>query len=174
MSIIKSNLKKSFKILLDSNDASSFTGSHFNALYSIDLTKILADPEDFKKAYNCTVSFRSRQGASGTTGLTQNTVYLLALDFQKGFTALSSTQTNNIVGIVPVNNDFTTYTSTTANPYFDCKDSDNAPFMLKDLQSVVSVRLTLLLASGGFFNPTNDATVNNNTRYVCVITLKEM
>ena len=35
---MNSNIKKTFKILLDSNNTSSYDGGQFNALYYIDLT----------------------------------------------------------------------------------------------------------------------------------------
>ena len=48
MSIIEKKYKKTFSIVLNAWDLTSWTGSQFNATFPVDLTKIL-DPDDFAK-----------------------------------------------------------------------------------------------------------------------------
>ena len=175
MSIIKSNLKKTFKIVLDSNQTASFTGNQFDATYTVDLTKILPDQEDFTKPYEMTFMFRSRAGTATTTLLDQSTVYTLCVDLGKGFNVISSTPSRNIVGIIPVNNDFTAYTTTVCPTFWDCKASDNDSVLIRDLTSITNIKVTVIRANDNtVFNPTNDATINTATKYVCVLSFKQL
>ncbi len=43
--------KKSFKIVLDSNNTDSWTGSLYKANYYLDLTQIIQNNDDFFKSY---------------------------------------------------------------------------------------------------------------------------
>ena len=175
MSIIKSNLKKTFKIVLDSNQTASFTGNQFDATYTVDLTKILPDQIDFERPYEMTFMFRSRAGTGLTTLLDQSTVYTLCIEMGKGFNVISSTPSRNIVGILPVNNDFTAYTSTNCPSFWDCKASDNESVLIRDLTGVTNIRLTVIRAdTNNVFNSINDGTVNTNTKYICVLSLKQL
>jgi len=110
MSIINSDLKKTFKIVIDSNVAASFTGNQFDATFIVDLTKILTQAEDYKRPYEMTFALRSNAGTATTTGLDQSNVHLLCIELNKGFNVYYYPQNRNIVGILPVSNDFTAYT----------------------------------------------------------------
>ena len=57
---MNNKVKKTFKILLDSNHGASYSGGQFNALYYIDLTKLLTKQEDFEKPYLIYCTFKSR------------------------------------------------------------------------------------------------------------------
>ena len=45
------NSIKSFKIVLDPNDITSYTGTGYNNNYNIDLTRIIRNKEDYNKNY---------------------------------------------------------------------------------------------------------------------------
>src|ERR1700722_15819136 len=105
MSIINSDLKKTFKIVLDSNVAASFTGNQFDATFTVDLTKILTDLDDYKRPYEMTFAFRSIAGTATTTRLDQSNVHLLCIDLNKGFNVYYYPQNRNIAGSLAVTND---------------------------------------------------------------------
>ena len=93
----------------------------------------------------------------------------------KGFNVISSTPSRNIVGIIPVNNDFTAYTTTVCPAFWDCKASDNDSVLIRDLTSITNIRLTVVRANDNtIFNPTNDGTINTATKYVCVLSFKQL
>ena len=175
MSIINKGLKKVFKVVLDSSKTSNFTGLQFDANYIIDLSKMLVCDEDYDKTYYMSFSFRSRSGAPATTGLGMNTVYSLCIDLGKGYNTLSANMNRNHVGIIPIGNDFTSYTSTVCPTFFDAKEADNAPILIKNVRSLTSIRLTVVNnTTDAVFNSANDGTINTNTAYVCILTFTEI
>ena len=175
MATIPQNLKRVFKIYLDSNKTTSFSGIQFDATYIVDLTKVLTVDADFDKTYNMSFAFRSRSGNAATTGLTMNDVYSLNLELGKGFNTYTANMNRNAVGIIPINNDFTAYTSTACPSFWDAKDSDNAPITVKNVRNVNTIRLTVVnTTTDAIFNAINDNTINTNTKYVCILTFTEV
>src|ERR1700722_6943534 len=84
---------------------------------------------------------------------------------------LSVLMVRNIVGILPVSNDFTAYTSTVCPTYWDCKSSDNDSSLIRELNGVTSIRLTVYESVlGTVFNAANNAGINTTTKYVCILT----
>ena len=120
----RKEIKKTFSIVLNAWDHTSWTGAQFNATFPIDLTKIL-DPEDFAKTYEMRFTFRTRRTNAAGDIDPATSVYHLAINFNKGFTSQSFTQQYNIVGIVPVSNETTAYTAINNPNYFDAKPHDN-------------------------------------------------
>lgn len=167
--------KKIFKIVLDSNDTSSFTGLQFDAQFPIDLNQIIFDAEDFDKAYEMTVRFVSRSGDPAITSLSMASTYTLHINLGKGIATYKNKNSRPLCAVLSLVNDFTAYTSTVAPPYFDTKDSDNAPMMVPNLRNITSVGLNVIQSSNNTtYNASNVTTVNTNTKYICVLTLKEM
>ena len=169
-SIISSSItgNLTYFLLLDSNNTSSYDGSQFNALYYIDLTKILTKQEDFNKSYVMYCSFRSRSDIIANNQITNNDVYLLTVDLFKGLNIYQyNNRSGNPVFIVPVS-----YSSETATPqtFFDLKDYDSRPVLIPDLNNISKIYLNLSLAST---NSTFSPTVNAFSRYVCMLTFIE-
>lgn len=175
MATIPHNVKRVFKVYLDSNKTSSFSGNQFDASYIVDLTKILTVDADFDKTYNMSFAFRSRSGNVAITGLSMNDVYSLNIELGKGLNTYTANMNRNAVGIIPINNDFTAYTSTSCPSFWDAKDSDNSPITVKNVRNVNVIRLTVAnTTTDAIFNATNDNTINTNTKYVCVLTFTEV
>src|ERR1700722_4147495 len=168
MSSIKSELKKTFKVVLDSNQTSSFSGNQFDATFQVNLSQILTEADDYKRPYEMTFAFRSIKGTATTTGLDMFNVHLLCIDLNKGFNVYYYPQNKNVVGILSVSNDFTAYTATVCPTFWDCKSSDNDSVLVRDLTGLTSIRLTVYESvAGTIFNVINNPTVNTNTKYVC-------
>ena len=168
MSIITKD-DNSIKIILDSNNASSFSGRQFDAVFNLDFNRILMKQEDYDRSYLVTFYFRTAESAHATSTLTGNDVYQLALDFGKGINCVYDRNQFNVVGLINLQTGITT-----ANASFAVStESDNFPFIVKNLRNVSSCRLTLLKSSNNtVFNAANDTTINNASKYVCVVTLK--
>lgn len=161
-------IKKTFKILLDSNHGASYSGTQFNASYYIDLTKLLTNQEDFNKSYLMYCTFKSRADIIANNQITSNDVYYLTIDLYKGFNLYQyNNRSGNTVYVVPVSVSAETATQQT---YFDMKDYDNMPVLITDLNNVSKIYLNLSLAStSSTFAPTAPA----NSRYACLLTFVE-
>lgn len=167
--------KKIFKIVLDSNDTTSYNGLQFDAQFPVDLNQIIFDAEDFDKAYEMTVRFVSRSGDPAVTLLTMASTYTLHINLGKGISTYKNKNGKPICAVLSLVNDFTAYTSTVAPPYFDTKDSDNAPIMVPNLRNITNIGLNVIQTStNATFNASNNATINTNTKYICVLTFKEI
>lgn len=170
MSIIP-NAKNQFKIILDSNNTASYSGRQFDATYSLDFNRIVMNQEDYDRPYLMTFYYKGVEAAHATTGLTGNEVFQLALDFGKGLNCVYNRNQLNIVGLLQLQSGVTT---ANASSMF-ALESDNAGVILRNLRGISSCRLTVVQSSNNIvFNATNDTTINNASRYVCVITLTEL
>ena len=79
------SIKKSFKIILNSNDTDSWNGSLYRANYYIDLNQIITDSNDFRKSYYMYCSFISQAADIVNNNITPANVYTLHIDMGKGF-----------------------------------------------------------------------------------------
>ncbi len=165
---MNNKVKKTFKILLDSNHGASYNGPQFNATYYTDLTKILNNAEDFNKSYLMYCAFKSRADTVANNQITNNEVYYLTIDLFKGLNLYQyNNRSGNTVYIVPV---LFTNEAVSVQTYFDMKDYDNMPILINDLKSVSKIYLNLSLAStSSTFSPTAPA----NSRYSCLLTFVE-
>ena len=164
---MENKIKKTFKILLDSNYAASYSGTQFSALYYIDLTKLLTKQSEFDKSYLMYCTFKSASNTIANNQITNNEVYLLTIDLYKGLSLYQySNRSGNPVFIVPV-----TFSSETATQqtYFDMKDYDNMPVFIPDLNNVSKIYLNLSVASTN----TTFTNVNAFSKYVCLLTFVE-
>lgn len=159
----------SIKVVLDSNNTTSFSGRQFDAVYTLDFNRIVMKQEDFDRPYLVTFYFRTAESAHATNTLTGNDTYQVALDFGKGLNTVYDRNQYNVVGLLGLSEGITT-----ANASFAYStESDNFPFVVKNLRNVNSCRLTVLKSSNNtVFNAADNATINNATKYVCVVTLK--
>src|ERR1700722_6108589 len=177
MSIIKSNLKKTFKIVLNCIQTASWTGKQFDAFYIIDLSKILTDPEDYNKAYSMTFALGVGRLNALVTFVAPSTSFSLAIDLCKGFNTVSNLQQYNIVGFIPISNDYTLYSSASGlcPSVLDAKCPDNEPILYRDIKGLTTIRLTMINNNTGImFNPTDSSTINAISPYVCILTFKQL
>ena len=168
-----SDIKKTFKIVCNVYDVNSWTGNQHDAFYSVDLSKIITDPGDFKKPYEMTFALRSRKGAPANSQINMSKDFELAVDICKGYTAQTYGQTFNIVGIVPVANDFTAQVSgASSSTYLDARPHDNVPVVFPNIDGITAIRLTLINSSTNLaFDPVG---FYNLTRYVCILSFKQL
>jgi hypothetical protein len=103
-------LQTDFKIILNSSDTSSYTGTKFNAFYNVDLKQILRNDVYFDKSYLMTFQVRTTTDST----LTGSKVYLFSALLNNGSASTSVFQSNlayQAQGILGVMNDqLQTYT----------------------------------------------------------------
>ena len=73
------SIQTDFKIILNSYDTSTYTGSKFNAFYNLDLKQILHNDNMFDKSYKMTFQFKSTLDA-----LNAQKIYLASLLLSNG------------------------------------------------------------------------------------------
>lgn len=165
--ISNKEVKRTFKIFLDSNRSNSFSGGLFNANYYIDLTHIIFNDNDFNKSYYMYISFVSRPSIDiGATGLDLSNVYTLHIDMGKGLNIYQFNQVKNVSAIVPIS-----YIPTAAPlAYFNLTDNLQKPVFIQDIRNISYITLNLI-------NTTNNTTFSPNTpanfSYVCSLTFIE-
>jgi len=176
MSIIPTNVKRSFKVVLNSNDTTSWSGPHqYNATYAVNIAQIVADPLLLDKVYNVTFNFKSRTSTTANANLSTANTYSLNLRLNNsGVTTTASTINGaSIVGMLDLVPDFASnLASGTALPLMlSASDGDNGPFQVTSLRNLSSIYLRVIR------NVTDDiyqaGSSDALTRYVCVLTFTE-
>ena len=166
--ISSKEVKRTFKIFLDSNRTNSYIGPQFNATYFIDLTHIIFDDKDFDKSYYMSCDFISRADTIANNGINSNNVYSLHIDAGKGLNIYQYNQTKNSSFLVPVSVSLETAIPQT---YFNLQAINQLPVFFQNIRNLSNLTLNLI-------NTTNNSTftgsgVDANLRYVCVLTFVE-
>ena len=182
MRIAQMPLKKSFKIVLDTNNTASYSGEQFNARFTVDLNQIIREPWRMKRSYKMTFSFRSISSTFAVSGVSSTKLYKLHIDLGKGTpTIYQYNQTRSPSGIVGVSNDGVgVYTNVAAAAAFDIpsyfmsRPADNDPVFINDLSNVNIININLIDPTSGTFNSADNATINTATKYICVLNFEEV
>tara|TARA_R110002126_G_scaffold230314_1_gene375120 strand:+ start:13999 stop:14589 length:591 start_codon:yes stop_codon:yes gene_type:complete len=182
MRIAQMPLKKSFKVVLDTNNTASYSGSQFDARFTVDLNQIIREPWRMKKSYLMTFSFRSISATFAVSGVTSTKLYKLHIDIGKGTpTIFQYNATRAPAGIVGVSNDGVgVYTNVAAASafdipcYFNARPADNDGVFVNDLLGINGINLNLIDPTTGTFNSADNATINTNTKYICVLNFQEL
>lgn len=168
-----------YKIVLDSYDTSSFTGTQFNATYYIDFNKFITNQEDFNKSYKLNVSITSVSSYTADSELIPTTnLYYYSANFSKQLT-LNATFTNTrkpITGVLRFENNADAYISTTAgaNSVYQTKQNikvDNGPFFLNNLNNINNITFQVFKGSDNtIFSPAD----NTKSKYIVILTLEQV
>lgn len=162
---------KIFKVALCSDNTASWSGFQMDANYTIDLKTINPDLVDYDKPYKVTFNFKSISATSANSSLTMTKIYALCLDFGKGYNTYQYRQGKNYSGLLTLVNDFTVYTSTACNIFFDTKETDNAPLYLPNIQNINNIRLNVIDVSDNSTLPdANKAFL----KYCCILTFEQL
>jgi hypothetical protein len=182
MRIAQMPLKKSFKVVLDTNNTASYSGSQFDARFTVELNKIIREPWRMKKSYLMTFSFRSISATHAVSGVSSTKLYKLHIDIGKGTpTIFQYNATRAPAGIVGVSSEGVgVYTNVAAAAsfdipvYFNARPADNDGVFVNDLLGIHTINLNLIDPTTGTFNNADNATINTNTKYICVLNFQEL
>lgn len=166
--ISNKEVKRSFKIFLDSNKTLSYIGPQFNATYFIELTRIIFNEEDFDKKYYMRCDFLSRADTIANNGINSNNVYSLHLDAGRGINVFQYQHSKLPSFLVPVS-----VSNETATPqtYFNLKSNEQEPVFIENIRNLNNITVNLI-------NTTNNSTFTGSgtdalLRYVCVLSFIE-
>ena len=178
--IVQMPLKKNFKIWLDSNSSTSWTGTQFDAKYFVDLKQCIRESWRLNSSYLMTFSFISKASTFAVGTVSTTHTYTLHIDLGQGTPTMfrySAVRTPS--GIVRVSNDGTGVFTVTAGVndipcYFNSRPEDNEPVFINNLKNVTEITINLLQSASGTFNSADNATINNATKYICCLNFQEV
>ena len=168
-----------YKIVLDSYDTSSFTGTQFNATYYIDFNKFITNQEDFNKPYKLNVSITSISSYTSESGLTPSTnLYYYSVDFSKQLTrnATFNNTRHPISGVLRFENIADVYISSTtgADAVYQTKTNikvDDGPFFINNLKNINNITFKVFKGSDNtIFSPAD----NTKSKYIVILTLEQV
>lgn len=164
--------KASFKLALSTYDIDSYFGKQFNATFYVDFTQVIRDPELFKKSYKMSYTFTSGIDAVTVNTVLVTTTYGVHIDLGHAPFVYMANNKKVISGIVPVNK-FMNGANLFAG--FDARASDNMPVFIDNVRDITQIVVNLYdMNTNTTFNNANDGTINNATKYVCVLTFDEI
>ena len=180
LKIVHLPLKKNFKVWLDSNNANSFSGPQFDARFLVNFNQCIREDWRLKSSYIMTFSFISKASTFAVGTVSTTNTYTLHVDLGQGTPTMyrySSVRTPS--GIVRVSTDgtgvWTVSTGVSDVPcYFNSRPLDNEPVFINNLLGINNINLNLIQAGAGTFNASDNATINNATKYICCLNFQEV
>jgi hypothetical protein len=159
--------KKIFKIVLDSGDASSFTGDEYNANYFIDLTRVIRDKEDYDKSYNMYCTFISTTDSAATSIISTTLLYTLVLNLSNKFNNIYQyTNNNNLINfILPIQVNPSDNGAGGPHVGFFLQDKDQRPIFINNLNNINNINLKVLQ---------NGSLTLAANYYVCILTFEQI
>ena len=165
--IASNQVKRTFKVYLDSNNTASYSGAQFNATYPIDLTHIIFDESAYDKSYLMYVNFQSAYGTPAVTTINNNLVYTLHVDMGKGLNVFQYRQVKNPSAILQLYYDGT-------NVGWNTVETDNMPTFVQNIRNMSAITLNVIdTSTNSTFNSADNSTINTATKYVCCLTFVE-
>lgn len=153
MDIVKP--KKIYKVNLLSSDTASWSGSLYNATYTVDMRSIVRDVEDYKKAYKMTFAMKGFEDANILT----TEVYAIHIDMSKAVPITQFSTTNRLyTGILNTDAWFGR-----GILYWSTKPDDNDPTFYSDIQNIdtISIRVFRVNANAQYVPSTSGTTPKN-------------
>lgn len=169
--ISSKEVKRTFKVILNSYVTTSYEGTQFNANYYVDLTKIINDEATFDKQYKVYCAFVSKSESIANNQITSTNIYTLSVNFNN--TSLQVYNYNmweNYDFVLPIEN--ITDTGGTSHTYFNLQDNDQQPIFIQNIRnlSIINLRVNQINTAGSsVFNPTTP----DNSKYMCILTFEE-
>ena len=178
--IVANPIKKSFKVWLDSNNTSSYSGKQFDANFTVDLNQCVREPWRLNASYAMTFEFISKASTFAIGTVTTTNVYTVHIDLGKGTSSMYRYAGQRTpAGIVRVSTDGTPVWTVTAGVadvpcYFNSRPTDNDPVFIENIRDITNININLIQAGSGTFNNADGATINNATKYMCCLSFQEL
>jgi hypothetical protein len=158
--------KKSFKIVLDSDNTTSFNITEYDANYYIDLTKVIRNVEDYNKPYYIYCTFISTTDAAATSNISSTLLYTLTLNLSNKFNNIYQNINNNLFSfILPIQVNPSDNGAGAPHVGFFLQDKDQRPLYIDNLHNINNINVKVL-QNGSFCNAVN--------YYVCILTFVEV
>lgn len=171
-------VKNSFTVVCDILHSAQYSGTQFNPTFTLDLKQVVRDVKLLERPYRVTFSYRMQAGLAATSGLcniaaaTPYPLYSLHMDFKKGFSIYQLYKPQPYAG--NLNLEIINNAATPTACRLNAGPNDNTPMYLDNLLGISQVQLaTIINSTGGYFNPTNDPTVNGVTGYIVYLYFEE-
>jgi len=156
--------KKVYNIILNSSDATSYSGTRDNANYFIDFTNIMSG-DALKSAFLVTVRIKSLVMTSAYYNPANNLV-VCRLGITSPFHNMNNMNWSNILGVVTFEWEGQP-TSATNNYSIDTTPSSNPPVYIDNLNMISSLSLQ-------FFDVANNASFASISNYVAILSFQEI
>lgn len=158
--------KKSFKIVLDSDNTTSFNISEYDANYYIDLTKVIRNTEDYNKSYYIYCTFISTTDTATINNMSSTLLYTLTLNLSNKFNNIYQQINNNLFSfILPVQVNPSDNGAGAPHVGFLLQDKDQRPLYIENLHNINNINVKVL-QNGIFCNAT--------AYYICTLTFVEV
>jgi len=170
----------SYKIILDSNDTSSYQGNQFDANYQINMNEVVNNIKDLDKSYELTFQINILSDFATVSGFSRSVVYGAYIDMEKNTSIYSlSCSKTRFSGVLQFEYDYSSYTSTTTGgttTYLSpmliaTRPKDNEPIIYQNLHNINSIRFRIV---NTYDNSTFLSNNDINSRYVCILNFKEV
>jgi hypothetical protein len=172
--ISNKEVKRSFKVILDSYNNNSYIGSQFNADYDIDLLRLINDDKAYDKQYNVYCNFLSKAENITNNNITTTNNYTLSLNFNNTSNQLYQyNQTKNYSFNLPVEN--LTDTGGAIHTLFKLNDNTQQPLFIQNIRNLTKINLQVCQNTAGtpniqtIFNPAD----MTKSKYICILTFVE-
>ena len=162
-------IKKTFKIMLDSNNTASWTGTLYKAVYYIDLNQIITNNEDYSKSYYMYCTFLSESADNTLNSINSTSLYTLHIDMGKGINVYQYRNIKTPSFIIPVQTILNEAAANQPFTSFNLQDFVQRPTFINNMLNVNYITLNLIDAE------TNSTFVPGATiaEYICCLTFVE-
>ena len=172
-SVIITAPKRRFNLILDIYNTASWTGRQFDATFTVDLKRIVPNPNDLAKPYKVTFGYFMQGGAFATSGLSQSALYSLHLDFRRNtyiqYLNRPQPYAGNLMFQTIINAATPTLGQLIAYPI------DNSPIYLDNLLNLTEIQAaTIVNSTPVVFNSSDNSGVNAITKYIIYIHFEEL
>ena len=157
--------KKIYKVNLVSSDTTSWSGSLYNANYTVNMRSIVRDVEDYGKAYKMTFSFKGLEDSNILT----TEIYGIHIDMNKAVPITQFSTTNRL------------YTGLLGQRawegrgigYFSTLPDDNDGTYYSDIQNIDTIEIRVFNVNANTaYTPATSGTTPKN--YFCQICFEEV
>ena len=133
---------KSFKIVLDSADDTSFTGDEYKANYYIDLSRVIRNKEDYDKSYYMYCTFISTTDTAASQSISSTLLYTLTLNLSNKFNNIYQYSNNNVYSfILPIQVNPPDDGTGAPHVGFLLQDKDQRPIFINNLHNINNINL---------------------------------
>lgn len=169
--ISSKEVKRSFKIVLDSYNLNSYIGSQFNANYYINLQTIINDESAFDKQYNVYCEFLTVGDTPANNNVNLGALYSLQLQFNNsGINTYQYDPQKNYNYLLPVQN--LTDSAGTIHTLLRLDQNGQKPVFIQNIRNLTNILLQVYRSDNTsqiIFSPS----VPNNVKYICILTFVE-